>query len=279
MSQSKPAAIPVPADVTWPGATPPAVLPTAPPHVTQTVPVAAVPKAIVFLDFDNTLIDGDAGPLFGRYLFDWRRHQLKPWPRFRLWLHYVPYILSMGVQTALYKLHARRRSSIIRAAYKGLRGVPAASFYGMVEEFARSEIAPRMFPEILAEMRAHLDAGRPCVVVTTGIESLIRAALDAVEPRMSLIGCRLQERNGKLTGRVVGPLFGVDKANILDAYARALGVPTTQCWAYSDHFSDKHMLEAVGHPITVNPRGQLRRLARRIGWEVREPARVPQIPR
>ncbi|MCA1819966.1 MAG: HAD hydrolase family protein, partial [Halobacteriales archaeon] len=83
-----------------------------------------------------------------------------------------------------------------------------------------------------------------------------------------LIGCRLREREGRLTGRVVGPLFGVDKANILDAYARALGVPSQECWAYSDHWSDKHMLEAVGHPVAVNPRPRLARLARKSGWTI-----------
>ena len=72
--------------------------------------------------------------------------------------------------------------------------------------------------------------------------------------------------------------FGVDKANILKAYARAVGVDPRDCWAYSDHWSDKHMLEAVGHAVAVNPRGRLLSMARRRGWEIltpRPPAGVP----
>lgn len=230
-------------------------------------------KPLVFLDFDNTVIHGDAGPLFGWYLFRWRRHDLAGhfWRRMRLWARYLPYLSWMGVQAVLYKLHARRRSSLIRASYKGLRGVEAATFYGLTGDFASEAIVPRLYPEMVAEMRRHQEEGRRCVVITTGMEPLVRKVLDQVDPSIDLIGCRLLERKGKLTGRVEGPLFGLDKANILDAYCRALAVDRASCWAYSDHWSDKQMLEAVGHPVAVNPRGRLTRLARKKGWTVLRP--------
>lgn len=229
--------------------------------------------AIAFFDFDNTLIAGDAGPLFGWYLFLWRRHEMEghPWKRLRLWLRYVPYATSMGVQAAFYKVGAVRRSTIVRAAYKGLRGVEGGQFLGLMRQFADEAIAPRLFPTMVAEVRRHLDEGRRCVVLTTGIEPLVRHVLDRIDPRMDLIGCRMRMKADRLTGKVDGPLYGVDKANILHAYARALGIEAAQCWAYSDHLSDRHMLEAVGHAVAVNPRGRFRRLARRKGWEVLNP--------
>jgi len=245
-------------------AAPHAPAPKAAPH----------PKALVFLDFDNTLIDGDAGPLFGWYLFLWRRHELegRPWKRFRLWMRYVPFAAWMGLQAAFYKLGAVRRSTIVRAAYKGLKGVEEDRFLGLMEQFAREAIVPRLYPEMMAEVRRHHDAGRRCVVLTTGMEALVRHVLDRIDPSIQLIGCRMRVRDGRLTGKVDGPLYGVDKANILDAYARALGTTAQACWAYSDHLSDRQMLEAVGHPVAVNPRGRLRRLASKHGWTVLTPA-------
>lgn len=241
-------------------------------------PPSQVPahQPIAFFDFDNTLIDGDAGPLFGWYLFSWRRHELAghPWRRFWLWTRYVPYIAGMGVQAAFYKLGAVRRSTLVRASYKGLRGADAKSFYGLMDDFAAEAIVPRIYPQMRDEIRAHLDAGRPCVVVTTGMEGLVRHVLDRMDPRIDLIGCRMRERNGRLTGRVDGPLFGLDKANIIHAYARARGVELRECHAYSDHWSDKHMLECVGHPVAVNPRGRLRREAKRLKWRVLEPKKA-----
>lgn len=231
------------------------------------------PPALVFLDFDNTLISGDAGPLFGWYLFLWRRHELEGHPikRFRLWMRYVPFVTWMAVQASFYKVGAVRRSTIVRGAYKGLRGVEAERFMGLMRQFAHEAIAPRIFPAMRKAVQEHHRAGRRCVVLTTGIEPLVRHVLDHVDPGMELIGCRMRTRRGRLTGHVDGPLYGVDKANILHAYARALGVDPADCWAYSDHLSDRQMLEAVGHPVAVNPRGRFRRLAKRKGWQIVEP--------
>lgn len=229
---------------------------------------SGAPPSIAFFDFDNTLIHGDAGPLFGWYLFLWRRHELEGhrWKRFRLWSRYVPFATWMGVQAAFYRLGAVRRSTLVRASYKGLRGVPVRDFYALMEDFAREILVPRLYPGMATVVRDHLAGGRRVVIITTGMEALVRHVLDAIDPRIDLIGCRLRDRNGKLSGHVDGPLFGLDKANILHAYARALGVQAEHCWAYSDHWSDKHMLEAVGHPVAVNARGRLRRRARKAGW-------------
>jgi len=192
------------------------------------------------------------------------------WKRLRLWLRYVPFATWMGVQALFYRLGAVRRSTLVRASYKGLRGVPVADFYALMDDFAKEILVPRLYPDMAEVVRGHLAAGRRVVVVTTGMEALVRHVLDAIDPRIELIGCRLRERRGKLSGRVDGPLFGLDKANILHAYARALRADPADLWAYTDHWSDKHMLEAVAHPVVVNARGRLLRRARKAGWTILE---------
>jgi HAD superfamily hydrolase (TIGR01490 family) len=229
---------------------------------------------IAFFDFDNTLIDGDAGPLFGRSLFSARLSDRGPVGRLRLRLRYAPYITWMALQAVLYKARARKRSSIVRSAYRGLRGVSAARFGELLGGFVDAEVPRLVFPEMRRVVEGHLAAGRRCVVITTGMEPLVQRAAPHVAPGLEVIVCRLLQRDGRLTGRVVGPLFGVDKANIMDAYARALGVDLADCWAYSDHWSDKEMLEAVGHGVAVNPKGRFRRLAQRQGWQILEPTRA-----
>jgi phosphoserine phosphatase len=42
----------------------------------------------------------------------------------------------------------------------------------------------------------------------------------------------------------------------------------TACWAYSDSHTDLPFLEAVGHPVAVNPDRALRRIARERGWPI-----------
>jgi hypothetical protein len=46
------------------------------------------------------------------------------------------------------------------------------------------------------------------------------------------------------------------------------GYELHQCYAYSDSASDLPMLEAVGHPVAVNPDAKLERHARRHGWPI-----------
>lgn len=228
----------------------------------------APPSGVAFFDFDNTLIHGDAGPLFGRSLFSARLHERGKWGRAKLRARYGPYIFSMALQAALYKLRARRRSNLVRSAYRGLRGIPVAEFEPLLEAFVEREVPRLVYPEMRDIVRRHQADGLRCVVITTGMETLVKGAVHHVAPGIEVIGCRLLDRRGRLTGRVIGPLFGVDKANILDAYCRALGIDPRHCWAYSDHFSDKQMLEAVGHGVAVNPKGRFRKLAKRMSWTV-----------
>ncbi|MEA3165942.1 MAG: hypothetical protein QOJ26_811, partial [Thermoplasmata archaeon] len=182
---------------------------------------------------------------------------------------YAPYILWMALQAGLYKVRARRRSNLVRSAYRGLKGIPTGELEPLVAAFVDREIPALVFPEMRAIVARHQAAGLRCVVITTGMETLVKGAVRHVGPDIEVIGCRLLSgKKGRLTGRVVGPLFGVDKANILDAYCRALGVDPRHCWAYSDHFSDKQMLEAVGNGVAVNPKGRFRKLAIRNRWDV-----------
>lgn len=230
--------------------------------------VVAPPPGVAFFDFDNTLIHGDAGPLFGRSLFSRRMLSRGRVGRAGLRARYVPYLTWMALQAGLYKVNARRRSSLVRSAYRGLKGIKVAEFEPLLTAFVDAEIPRLVYPEMRRIVAEHQAAGRRCVVITTGMETLVKGAVRHVGPDIEVIGCRLLDKRGKLTGRVLGPLFGVDKANILGAYCRALGVDPKACWAYSDHYSDKQMLEAVGHGVAVNPKGTFRTLAQRVGWQV-----------
>lgn len=236
------------------------------------------PRALAFFDFDNTIIHGDAGPLFGRALYSRERAQRKRVARAVLFLRHLPFISGMAVQAGLYKVRARRRSSLVRSSYKGLRGVGSPHFYASMQAFVDEAVAPRIYPELAERIRRHVQDGVACVIITTGMEPLVQRSVRHLPAPVHVIGCTLGEKDGKLTGEVDGPMFGLDKANILRAYCKALGIDPKACWAYSDHWSDKHMLEAVGHGVVVNPRGRLLRMARRKGWEILTPKSPAGVP-
>ncbi len=241
------------------------------------------PTGIAFLDFDHTVIHGDIGPMYGTYLVDDRYRRVKEErgrkaaarDQMKVMARYTPYLLSLGLQAGMYKARAWRRSSLVRTGYKALKGVPASDYYGMMDDFVNERVPAIIYDEVKVAMQKHLDAGRDVVIITTGVEELVRRCLKFLPPGVEVIGCKLHEKKGKLTGKVTGPLYGADKANIIDAYAHAADVDLANCWAYTDHYSDFHMLDAVGHGVCVNPRKRLTKLAEARGWEIIRPTVAP----
>ena len=70
-------------------------------------------------------------------------------------------------------------------------------------------------------------------------------------------------------GRLDGPFcYGPGKVVAMEEIARWKGLDLAQCYAYSDSASDLPMLQAVGHPVAVNPDSRLARHARAYGWPI-----------
>jgi hypothetical protein len=51
--------------------------------------------------------------------------------------------------------------------------------------------------------------------------------------------------------------------------ATRVGIDLQGSFAYSDSITDVPMLQAVGHPVAVNPDKELRHQAEALGWEIR----------
>ena len=129
-------------------------------------------------------------------------------------------------------------------------------------------ILPRVYPQMMAVVRSHQREGRRCYIVTAAsIEmSEVLALVLAMD---GAIGTRSEIEDGVYTGRLDGPfVYGKGKARALHEFAQAEGIELVSSWAYSDSASDLPMLEAVGHPVAVNPDGALAEVAQREGWEV-----------
>jgi len=84
-----------------------------------------------------------------------------------------------------------------------------------------------------------------------------------------LYGSKVKERGE----RFLGPLenehpFGREKGEAVVRFAEENGVDLEASYGYGDHYTDRHFLKLVGHPVAVNPSEELKRLAQRQGWEV-----------
>ena len=81
--------------------------------------------------------------------------------------------------------------------------------------------------------------------------------------------------------------YGPFKAEAMQELAESEGLDLAESSAYSDSYTDLPMLEAVGHPVAVNPDRVLAKVAREREWEVmqftkpvrlRDRVGVPSLP-
>ena len=71
--------------------------------------------------------------------------------------------------------------------------------------------------------------------------------------------------DGRYTGEVEFYAYGPYKAEAMREVAGATSIDLAASYAYSDSATDMPMLEAVGHPVAVNPDRELLRVAPRAG--------------
>ena len=135
-----------------------------------------------------------------------------------------------------------------------------------------AEILPRLLARLRPEARRLLDqhrrAGRDTYIVSAAPQEIVEPLARSLG-MTSGIGTRSHVVDGMYTGELDGPFcYGEGKVEAITEMANWNGYELDQCYAYSDSASDLPMLEAVGHPVAVNPDGKLERHARRNGWPI-----------
>ncbi len=130
-------------------------------------------------------------------------------------------------------------------------------------------VLPRLYPKMLTIAHEHQDAGRRVYIVTAASQELAEM-LARVLAFDGAIGSRFSEAvDGVYTGKPEGLfIYRSGKATAIRNLSEAEGIDLAASYAYSDSESDLPMLSAVGHPVAVNPDGELSRAAREQGWEI-----------
>lgn len=137
----------------------------------------------------------------------------------------------------------------------------------IVAETLDQVIDPMVYQEALDLMAEHRAAGHEIVIVSS-------SGTDLVEPigaRLGVdlaIGTQVAIEHGRYTGEILFYAYGEHKAAAMRALAEERGYDLAECYAYSDSQTDLPMLEAVGHPVAVNPDEALREVALDREWPI-----------
>ena len=211
-----------------------------------------------FFDLDKTVIAKASMVAFGRPLY--RAGMISRWLIVRaLWSQLI--FEHRGADE-------ERMRKFRESALRVTRGWDQAHIGAIVRDTLTEVIDPIVYDEALDLIRQHQREGRRVYLVSASPEEIV-APLALYLGVDEAIASRAQlDEEGRYTGEVEFYSYGPYKAEAIRATALSHGIDLDASYAYSDSATDLPMLEAVGHPVAVNPDRDLARVAAERGWEV-----------
>lgn len=170
----------------------------------------------------------------------------------------------------LFVFHGTSKERVRAASEEGLmllRDFTPEQMQTLVSESLHSVLRPLVYGEPLDLVVRHRERGEPSYIVSAALQEVV----DALAAELGFdgaLGTVCQVVDGVYTGRGVRSLHGENKAAAVRELAAAEGFDLDGSTAYSDSHTDLPFLEAVGHPVAVNPDRTLRRVAQARGWPV-----------
>lgn len=206
---------------------------------------------------DRTLVDTHTAKLYTRFQRDLGEIGLLEALRNSYWL--VQY--TIGVINA---------EDVARHVLESYRGKTDAWLTERCQGWFESHVLERVSVRGRARVLEHQQAGHRVAIATSAVRQVAQPlARELAIPH--LVCSELEVRDGELTGAFNRPLcYGQGKLERAKALVLSLGGCMEGAAFYSDSITDLPLLEAVGHPVVVNPDARLRRIARRRGWPIEE---------
>lgn len=181
-------------------------------------------------------------------------------------------LLQAAAWQLLFVARGASHESVRRAAEDGLHvlaGHRPEELREVVAEALEPVLRPLVYAEPLRLVEHHRERGEPVFVVSATLQEIVEAIAEDLGFDGAL-GTICEVRDGRYTGRALRTLHGEAKADCLREVAARDGFDLAASTAYSDSHTDLPFLEAVGHPVAVNPDRALRRIARERSWPVLE---------
>lgn len=212
-----------------------------------------------FFDLDKTVIAKSSLLAFGK-------------PLYREGLLSHSALLKSIYSQAIYRLGGANEARMDKARDSMLslaRGWEQARVTGVVRDTFEKIVAPILYAEALELFDKHHEAGRKIFLVSSAPVEIVSHLADYLGADECIASRGRVDEHGRYTGELEFYAYGPHKATAIRDAAERQGIDLAGCYAYSDSVTDVPMLEAVGHPVAVNPDRELARLARQRGWEIR----------
>jgi HAD superfamily hydrolase (TIGR01490 family) len=180
----------------------------------------------------------------------------------------VRYVLqTLKESPQLLAMDRKDRGDFLRYFYRRYEDAPVEQIDEDVRDMMTQLIITKSFPDGLRRVREHRALGHRTVLITGALDF----AVAGLKPLFDeIVAAEMSIRpDGTYSGEMKRvPPTGETRAQVLADYCEAEGFNLDECVAYADSTSDLPLLEAVGHPVAVNPETRLAAIARKRGWLV-----------
>ncbi len=230
-----------------------------PDQAPQSITLTGTMPSAAFFDLDKTIIAKSSTLAFTRPLY--RAGYLKG-----------ATMAKAGLAQAYYQAFGADHDQLerIRDELAALtKGWHREEVQALIEDSADDVLSPLAYAEALAIIAEHRGAGRRVVVISSSPEEIVRPICAHLSIN-EVIATRAEvDEEGRYTGEIELFAYGPAKAQAMIEMAQANNLDLDESYAYSDSMTDLPMLEAVGHPVAVNPDKDLLAVATERDWEIR----------
>lgn len=220
---------------------------------------------LAFLDVDGTLLAETTTYLFAHIL---RKRGL-------IRRSFVLRAMYHGLQHKLGRLDYGR---LIAYGLRSIARIPVVELERIAHENFAEHVKPRLYEGVVDHFSELRRAGTRLVLVSSSPGIVL-------EPLSQYLGCvdtlttPVRIERGLLVDVGEGPVcYGEGKLYYAQRWSRDHGFRMDEAAAYADNWSDRALLERVGHAVVVHPPARLRRLAEDRGWIVVRPRRPRPHP-
>jgi HAD superfamily hydrolase (TIGR01490 family) len=150
------------------------------------------------------------------------------------------------------------------------KGWDQAEISEIVRDALGDVIEPIVYDEALDRIHAHQRWGHRVFIVSASPEEVVAPIAQLLGVDEAIATRAELDEHGRYSGRTERYVYAEEKVVAMQEAATLDGIDLEHSWAYSDSATDIPMLEAVGHPVAVNPDRELAKAARERGWMVEQ---------
>ncbi|HVM21653.1 MAG TPA: HAD-IB family hydrolase [Egibacteraceae bacterium] len=216
------------------------------------------PREAAFFDLDKTVVAKSSTLAFGRPLY--KEGLISP-----------AVVIKGAYAQLIYQVLGANEGRMEKSRVALLeltKGWNAERVQRLVRETLQEIIDPLIYQEALDLFEEHRRAGRALYLVSSSGEEVVKPLAEYLGvPHVIATRAGIDE-DGNYDGTLEFYCYAEQKAVAIREEAHRHNIDLQASYAYSDSVTDVPMLEAVGHPVAVNPDKELRRLAVEREWEV-----------